>query len=298
MPDRGRRSASLGRGSNGDSRPGGTNVMRSERAQRELGLLVGLLVLVARGVDGPLAWPVAGLTFGVVVLGGVRIVLGPTIWSQRTAIAPVLVAGVLAAGAVGAIRVVPVGLWLVPAVVGVALVLEWILGLDRRLAGTTGRLSADDRTMVVAALLAAAFVAFVGVAAAVPGGMVEPVPPGAPESVGSLPEAALLILAVADALLAGLLGYRAALLRMPAGRPAATSALGYALVVAIGAGALRALAIPRVLGPALLTLVFFLWDSFQRRAPARRRDPRWIIEVAVVAMLGIAVVILNLQLRG
>ena len=59
-------------------------------------------------------------------------------------------------------------------------------------------------------------------------------------------------------------------------RDALWSALTYAAAIAIGAAALRAMEIPRLVGPALLTLVFYLWDAFISTAPSRRRDRRWI----------------------
>jgi hypothetical protein len=74
--------------------------------------------------------------------------------------------------------------------------------------------------------------------------------------------------------------------------------LTYAIVVAVGAGAIRVLAVPRLLGPALLTLVFFLWDALHGTAPARRRDPRWLWEVGLLLILGILVIFLNSRLQG
>ena len=50
------------------------------------------------------------------------------------------------------------------------------------------------------------------------------------------------------------------------------SAITGAAVVAIAAVALRSIEIPRILGPALLVLVFFLWDAIHvgdAVAPAR-----------------------------
>ena len=75
-----------------------------------------------------------------------------------------------------------------------------------------------------------------------------------------------------------------------------SSALSYAIVIAIAAGALRALALPLLLGPALLTLVLFLWDAFHGTAPAGRRDPRWLWEIALLLALGVLVVALNVRL--
>ena len=71
-----------------------------------------------------------------------------------------------------------------------------------------------------------------------------------------------------------------------------------ALVVAVTAGATRAIDTPRLLGPVVLTLVFYLWDALHGSAPARRRQPRFVLELVVLAVLGIVVIAWNLQLAG
>ena len=70
-------------------------------------------------------------------------------------------------------------------------------------------------------------------------------------------------------------------------REAVLSALTYAAAIAIGAAAVRAMAIPRLLGPALLTLAFYLWDAVQAATPARRRDARWIWQMVLLVVLGV-----------
>ena len=56
--------------------------------------------------------------------------------------------------------------------------------------------------------------------------------------------------------------------------------------------------IPRLIGPALLTLAFYLWDASISAAPSRRRDIRWIGQIAVLVALGIIVAAWNLLLRA
>ncbi|HXG40180.1 MAG TPA: hypothetical protein VNJ28_04485, partial [Candidatus Limnocylindrales bacterium] len=58
----------------------------------------------------------------------------------------------------------------------------------------------------------------------------------------------------------------------------------------------RALAVPRLLGPALLTLVLFLWDALRPEPGAARRDVRRIWEVGLLALVGAIVVALNARL--
>jgi hypothetical protein len=124
------------------------------------------------------------------------------------------------------------------------------------------------------------------------------VPGGLVQTGGALEEGNLLVLAAADALVAGLLGYRASSLRVVTVRDALWSAFTYAAAIAIGAAALRAMEIPRLVGPALLTLAFYLWDAFISTAPRRRRDLRWIAQIAVLVGLGLIVAVWNLLLRG
>jgi hypothetical protein len=81
-------------------------------------------------------------------------------------------------------------------------------------------------------------------------------------------------------------------------RDALWSALTYAAAIAIAAAALRAMEIPRLIGPALLTLTFYLWDAFISTTPSRRRDRRWIGRVALLAGLGVIVTAWNLLLRA
>jgi hypothetical protein len=106
----------------------------------------------------------------------------------------------------------------------------------------------------------------------------------------------LLILAAGDAVIAFLLGYRAASLRLVTLRDALLSA-AYAIAIAI-ARPLRAMAIPRLMGPALLTLMFYLWDAFHGASPARRRDINWIWQTVLLAGLGVIVIAWNLLLRA
>ena len=103
-------------------------------------------------------------------------------------------------------------------------------------------------------ILLVAFLGFTGVAAMVPGGLVQ--------AGGALAESNLLVLAAGDALVAGLLGYRAAALRVTTSATRCGRRATYAAAIAIGAAALRAMEIPRLVGPALLTLAFYLWDAF------------------------------------
>jgi uncharacterized membrane protein YdcZ (DUF606 family) len=56
--------------------------------------------------------------------------------------------------------------------------------------------------------------------------------------------------------------------------------------------------IPRLMGPALLTLAVYLWDALTGTAPARRRERRWIWQTGLLAALGVVVTAWNLLLRS
>ena len=105
----------------------------------------------------------------------------------------------------------------------------------------------------------------------------------------------LFVLAGSDALVAGLLGYRAAALRGTNLREVLWSAVTCAVVVAIAAAGLRAMAIPRLLGPALLVIVFYLWDTIHGAVRADQRDVRRIWEAILLGVAAVVVVIWSLN---
>jgi len=193
------------------------------------------------------------------------------------------------------LKILPFGLALVPALMITGFLIERCLALEARILSSPGGLDADFRTTVLVTTLIVAFLAFVGVAATVPGGLAQP---GTSGIAGQpLPRRDLLVLATGDAIVAFLLGYRAAALRVTTLRDALWSAATYGIAIAIAAAALRFVQIPRLMGPALLTLTFYLWDAFHAAGPSRRRDVRWIWQTALLAVLGVAVIALNLLIR-
>jgi len=261
-------------------------------ARRELLVVAVVLVALARLVDRDDAFLVVALLPVVVLLAGMG-VLGAAEDSGRPFEA-LLVPAVLTGGAAAAIHLVPAGLGLVPALAGFALLFHRIVVFEMRIqAQITGTTDADRSRLELAAVVTA-FVAFTGMAALVPGGLAEPGGAGGP----ALTEGWLLVLALDDALIALLLGYRVSAFRYGAARDAARSALTYAIVIAVAAGAARAIDLPRLVGPAVLTLVFYLWDAFHGAAPARRRDPRFVWETILLVALAVVVVAWNLRLRG
>jgi hypothetical protein len=267
--------------------------------RRDLTIAAVTVVGLSRLVEPPTVWYVAVFLLGAMLLGTLQVLADETVRTtgdgRGVPIESLILPAVAAVACVGAIRLVPFGLWLVPALLLTGFVVARCLALEARIVASPDGLDEDGRTAVLVTTLLVAFLAFVGVAATVPGGLAAPGTDGA--AGGPLSQGDLLALALADGAIAFLLGYRAAALRVGTIRDALLSALTYAAAIAIGAAAVRAMEIPRLLGPALLTLVFYLWDAFQGATPSRRRDGRWIWQIVLLVVLAVAVVGWNLLLR-
>jgi hypothetical protein len=267
--------------------------MEDGSARRDLALVAVTVVGLSRLLEPPLIWLVAGALLGAMLLGTLQVLAdeaAPALARFGVPIESLILPSVAAVACLGAVRLVPFGLWLVPALGVTWLIVGRTLALEARINHAPDRLTADDQGALLITILLVAFLAFTGIAAMVPGGLAQ--------SGGALPESNLLVLAAGDALVAGLLGYRAASLRVITVRDALWSAGTYAAAIAIGAAALRAMEIPRLVGPALLTLAFYLWDAFIGTAPSRRRNLRWIAQIGLLAGLGLIVAVWNLLLRG
>lgn len=258
---------------------------------RELLLTTALLVGASRLAEPPLLWLVAILVLvatGIVTLQ----LLAPVDPAGETVGVPVealLVPSTVAIAAVGAIRLVPVGLWLVPAIAAMAWLLDRTLRTEAQILASPRHEDAAVGRSVMGGILVVAFLGFLGVAATVPGGL--PDPTGALFASSGIRLRNLAILAGADALVAVLLGYRAAALRGTRFREVAWSAISAGVAVAIAAAALRAMALPRFLGPALLVIVFYLWDAIHAAVRTDRRDVRRAWEAVLLAIAGIVVII-------
>ena len=265
--------------------------------RRELVILAIAVVGLSRLLDGPLVWLTVALLAAAVAIGAAAFI-APDGRAGDAPIDGVILPALAAAASLGAIRVVPLGILLVPALAAVWVLIDRTLAFEGRLALREGDADPDDRTTALGYAIVIAFLAFVGIATFIQGGLVEPPPTSGAPSPPPLDEQALLLLALADAFVAGLLGFRVSVLRERSLRDALWSAATYAAVVAIAAAAVRAVALPRLLGPALLALVFFVWDGVHGAPSDQRRDPRWIWQIALLVILGVAVVGWNLALRG
>ena len=140
-------------------------------ASRELVAGSMLVILLSLLVSGPAAWLV-GLVLVVAVVLGTLQLLGDGIASTVGPGVPVesLISPGLAAVAVfGALRLVPMGMAIVPALAAGAWLLSRALGTEVRLLGSDKGLSGADRTGVLAEALVIGFLAFIGHGDARPG---------------------------------------------------------------------------------------------------------------------------------
>jgi len=270
--------------------------MEDRLARRDLALAAVTVVGLSRLIEPPGVWLVAVFLLGAMLLGTLQVLGDEVATDGGVPIESLILPAVAAMACVGAIRLVPFGLWLAPALAVSGFIVVRALALEARIIATPEGLGPEDRTAVLVATLTIAFLGFVGVAATVPGGLAQPGATGA--AGGPLPIRDLAVLAAADALVAFLLGYRAAALRLSTLRDVLWSAFTYGAAIAIGAAALRAIEVQRLVGPALLTLAFYLWDAFHAASPTRRRDLRWVWQTALLAALGIVVVAWNLMIKG
>ncbi len=267
-----------------------------ELARRDLVLTSLVGIGLSRLVEPPAVWLVAVLLVAALVVGGLQVLadesaegLGSGLPSRRGVpsreslgipVEALILPAVVTFAGVGAVRIVPVGLWLVPAMAAVALLVDRCLAIEAQIVVDRGSLSDDDRRAVLATVVLVAFAGFVGVAAMVPGGR------------GASIDDWWLV--GADGAIAFLLGYRAAALRVVTVRVAAWSAATYGAAVAIGASAMQAATLPPLLAPALLTLVFYLWGTFHASSSDRRRHSGWLRQTLMLVVLGIVVLTWNL----
>jgi hypothetical protein len=261
-----------------------------------------VLAAVGRIAEGPALWAsalLAGLALGLAaleVLGGDEEPAG--VADLGVPVESLLLPAAAGIASVTALHIVPMGLMLVIGLAGVGALAAGSIEIERRILARPSGPTAADRTALLSLVVLVAFVAFSGIAAAIPGALVQPLPTGVENVRPGLALGGLATLAVLDGLLAGMLGYRLDALRSPTARDALLAALSYAAVIAIAAAALRAMGLPRLLGPALLTLVLYLWSAYRGAPRTARHDVRWIWEVLLLAALGAVVVAWNLLAQG
>ena len=267
--------------------------MSTSAGARDLVLVTAAVIGLSALIEGPIAWLTALVLAAAVAVGSLQ-VLGEADATPASGVPldSLLVPTVTAFAGVGVIRLVPVGYLLVPAVALLAWYLDRVLATEARILRSPHGPTPGDRTAVQVEAIVSGALAFGGVAALIPGGL-----PGVGGGPVEVDAAGLVGLVVADAAVAGAIGWRMAALRVGAVRDLGWFALTTGSVIGIGALALRAVGIQRLLGPALLAVVLFLWDAIHAATPASRRDARRIWETVLLAVLAIAVVAWSMILR-
>jgi hypothetical protein len=268
-----------------------------QRHQRELVVLAVTIIGLSSLLDGPLVWVVASLLLAAIWLGSRQVLAEGALGYAPVPFESSVIPAVAGAAALGALRLVPPGLAVFPALLAAGWLVDVALRLEARVHDRASGMTPGDRAALLAVALVVAFLAFVGTASMVTGGLAQP-GPGGSEVGPPVSESGIVTIAIADAFVAGLLGFRFSASRLAGRRDALWAAGTYAAAIAICAGLLRAIALPRLLFPALLTLVFYLWDTVRGTAPSLRRDPRFIWQSVLLAALAVAVVAWNLGLRG
>ncbi len=267
--------------------------MRSDRGRTvELVLLTTGAAAVGMLLDGPVLW-LAGIALGALAAFGAFAILAEH-EPRGVPIEQLMPPAVAAIGTLGLAHLAGVSLLAIPALaVGGALV--WAsVALERRLLAPVGEELERGRNTLQQLAILVAFAGFSGVAGAVPGGLAEPAGLG---SSPPLDERLLVLLVVADALVAFLLGYRLVALRMVRVGDAAFAAGTFAVVVGVSAAVLRALALPRLVGPAVLAAVFALWAAYRAAPGAERRSFSWLWEYGILSLAAALAVAWNLLLR-
>jgi hypothetical protein len=199
--------------------------------------------------------------------------------------------------AVAVYAAIPAAVWLgvhpafalVAAVAGGGVALRTAIDAELPFVRLGGLPAAGDRRIVEGLLLGSAFLLFIGVAASLPGGW--PLPeldrPGEP-----LVESAV-AMGFADAAIAFFVGYRLSAMGGPALGVGWASGT-YGVLIGVAAVFFRWLAIPGLMGPALLAVALYLRSVLRMRAGPPERSARWPFEALVLGLVIVAVVVYQL----
>jgi hypothetical protein len=292
--------------------------MRQQRnGARELGLVLAVLAVSAHFVDGTALW-VATVLIVVATVSGVSHLLGE--WRPWRIAPERLVLPALAAfSVVGIAHVFAPVPWLAFVFVGTWLLVAWVVELETAdspaqpaPAGASDDVSTEAAASTNRAIpggargsteagpsesladnhgrpfsvrvgaLGIAFLAFAAVGGFVPGGLAGD---------GKTLTAPTLVATIAlDVLIGGLAGYRIAALLPHSRREGLVAFYQYALAAGHIGGFLRVLALPRLFGPALLTLLLYLVTGFRESPTPIRHSRRLLEESGLLVLAGAAAV--------
>jgi hypothetical protein len=260
---------------------------QQRNAARELGLVLATLAVCVHFVDGPTLW-IATVLIVAATLAAVSHLLGE--WRPwRIQLDRLVLPGLAAFSAVGIAHVFAPVPWLAAVFIGTWLLVAWVVELETADVAS-GDLAVGDGhprpfTVRVGAL-GIAFLAFAAVGGFVAGGLAG--------DGNALTAPALVATIVLDVIIGGLAGYRIAALLSHSRREGIVALYQYAVASGHIGGFLRVLALPRLFGPALLTLLLYLITGFRESPTPIRQSRRLVEESGLLVIAGAAAVVWGL----
>jgi hypothetical protein len=268
--------------------------MQQRGGSRDVALVVATLAAFGPFVSDAALWTATALTALVAVAATAGLLGEPRPW--RWPVDRLILPAFGAFAAVGTARLLDPVPWLAVVVVAAFAVLAWAVGLETAPAApgqAPGSSLADGSharaTSARLATLGLAFLAFAAI-----GGIV---PAGAAGEEQSTSLAAFLAAIVLDVAIGALAGYRIVALAPHDRGDALLAVYLYSLAIAPIAVLLRVLALPRLFGPAELTLVLYLVTSLRESHEPIRRNARLLEETAILAVVGVAIAAAGLLTR-
>jgi hypothetical protein len=305
--------------------------MQQRSGARELGLIVATLGVLVHFLDPGRAAVVTALVVTAAVLGTAGLLGDARPW--RLPLIPSVLPAAAAFGIAGLARLVEPVPWLVLIFAAGWAATTWLVGLEliplefgvdtqpdaalRPVVGPPIRMRptrrhefdlpriveepldlgpeapAHSRPVAIrSAALGLSFAAFTAVGGLVPGGLADG--SGAPGT------AALALTVGLEILIAGLLGYRMAAITRTSRFDRIVRILGfiqYALPVGLAGLVLREVGLPRLFGPALLTLVVYVITVMRDSADPVLENRRLLQELAVLGTVGGVAVVWGLLVR-
>jgi Ca2+/Na+ antiporter len=270
--------------------------MHERNGARELGLVIGTLAMLVHFLDGVAFWVITALIVATAVAGSLHLLGESRPWRvplDRLTL-PAL-AAFATAGLAHLVNPVPwlalvfVGAWIVMALV-VAVQTLPATGTEEEEASAAGETAGHPRPLAARiATLFVAFLAFSAVGGFVSGGLASDAATPATSVVAST--------ALYDLIIGGLVGFVMAAIRPHRRMDVVLAFVLYAAILGAAGAALRYVDMPRLLGPAILTLVAYLVTVFRYSAEPIWRSSRLIGETLVLGVAGCAVIVLGLLMR-
>ena len=263
--------------------------MHDRNPARELGLLAATLAVLVHYLDGPAFW-LGCLIMVVAVMAATVHLLGER-WPWRVGFDRLALPGLAAVAGAGFGHLVSPVPWLAVVFactwlgVSLAAYVEVEPPANEESSSATATATATTRIVI----LGVAFLAFAALGGFVSGGMpTDRSVPGGDVIAGT---------ALFDAAIGAVAGFLLTALRRRRATALVGAVVGYGVILGAAGALLRVAAMPRLLGPAILTLVAYLIASFVDRPWARGRTALLVAETLVLAAAGCTVVVVGLLIR-